>query len=206
MSVELLAGFADLPTRRRGDRRPPTRRLLREWQRHREVGAALTLRHRCDAPVVSDDDLLHQGEAKARAPGLGREEWTEHPFSYRRRDPRPVVADHDAQRLLIAIDRALSSDVRCDTRADAGLERIAKEVTDRLTQQDVISVDARELAANDELAAARFHLRTDIVGTALDHRGHLDRAHDQLGRLGEVQEVRDDLPELLGLRTDTRDI
>ena len=53
------------------------------------------------------------------------------------------------------------------------------------------------------LAAASAHLGTNLLGSALGEQPHLDWRQRQLRRPGEAEKVGDDLPERLGLVTDT---
>src|SRR5688572_28194871 len=142
--------------------RTATRLPVRQGQRKGHPRPLLG-RHHPHPAVVSDDDFLDEGEAETGAARLGGEEGTEHALGHRRGDPRPVVADDDAEQLVFAVDRPVDGDARRDTGIDARFERIAEQVADRLAQQHIVSLDPPEVAAHEQLAAARLDLAADIV-------------------------------------------
>ena len=87
-----------------------------------------------------------------------------------------VVADADALDAVHGVTLTFDDDLRHDSRLIAGLERVATEVAERLTKQDLVAFDAAELAADDDVPAARPHVGPDFLGRALDERRPSRRA------------------------------
>ena len=89
--------------------------------------------------------------------------------------------------------------MRRDACRAAGLERVAAQVAQRLSQQDFVAFDRPELSADRDRAGSRQRVRPDFVRGPFGEVGHVDTGERQLRGLGEVQEVGDHLAEGFGL-------
>src|SRR5882762_4028409 len=105
----------------------------RKRQNHLQAGAAGRASRNVNAPVVGDDDLLNQSESEPGAAAFSGEEGSENALSLGGGDTGTVVIyrDSDATCLYASLDR----DVRSNLRARARLNRIAKQVAERLAQE-----------------------------------------------------------------------
>ncbi len=155
---------------------------------------------------MGDDDLLDEGETEAGALLLRREERPEDVVDRVDGHAGAIVADADALDAVHGVTLTLDDNLRRDSRLIAGLERVATEVAERLTKQDLVAFDPAELAADDDVPAARPHVGPDFLGRALGEPGHLDGRQRELGRTSEVQEVGDDLSECYRFVPDALDV
>ena len=97
---------------------------------------------------------------------------------------------------------AVDDDSRRHVRVGARLQRVAAQVAERLPQQHFVPFDLPNSPVDDDLAAPRRGFRADLLGRPLRRCPHVDRRQRQFRRLGEIQEIRDDLAERLGLVAD----
>jgi hypothetical protein len=129
---------------------------------------------------VKDDDILHEGEAEAGAVPLGGEERPEDSIALRGLDAGTVVVHDDPHELLRLIDLRLNDDDRGERRSGARLDGIPEQVAERLPQQDLIALEAAELAADRDVAA---QVRAwCAMSAALANCAQIDREGELAGR------------------------
>ena len=109
-----------------------------------------------------------------------------------------------AQRPLRAIQRASTVIARRDPGVRAGLERVAAQIAERLTQEHLVAVDrARTRREPPPRRRATRASRADFLGAALDDGAACRRAQDQLAPArAKFRKLRDDLAERLRLVAD----
>src|SRR5207245_6293596 len=90
----------------------------------------------------------------------------EDPISKIRRHAGTVVVHRDPQQLLRAIDVGLNHDVRWPPAGDRRLERVTKQIAERLAQQHLVPFELAELADHLDVAAKRAHLGAYFLSAA----------------------------------------
>src|SRR5262245_58985927 len=175
-------------------------------QRHLKACATTSEAGGAHATVVRDDDLLHEREAKAGSRLLRREERSENLLAGLRGNPRAVVPDRDSDDIRCVVDRTFDLHVRRHAVPLTGLDGVAQQVHERLTQQHIVGFDAPELTADGDITAQLARLWLEVDAHPLDDGAELVCRQGQLRRPREVQEVRDHLSEGVGLLTNTLDV
>ena len=132
-------------------------------QRNEESGAGTRPRLDGDAAVVGDDHLLDECEAETRPVRLRREEGPEDAGRIGLVHARAIVGNGDALLALRRVDCAVDGDVRRDACRAAGLERVAAQVAQRLSQQDFVAFDRSEFAVDETVAGSRQGVCPDFV-------------------------------------------
>ncbi len=83
---------------------------------------------------------------------------------------------------------------------------VAQQIAERLTQQHIVSLQATEASADDDVATEVTRFLALLIGDAFADGAQVDVYESQLRRIGEVEEVRDDLLERLGFRANALDV
>src|SRR5262245_29227729 len=136
-------------------------------QCNREPGSPAGFRLHSDAAVVRDDDLLYQRQAETGPARPSRDERPEDPRCNLRVDAGTVIDDRDARDVLRGVDARFDYDVRLHVRLDAGLERVAAQIAERLPQQDLVALHHGSLAVDGDRSPARPGVAADLFPAAL---------------------------------------